>query len=117
MLIADESVNNNLITAMLNAGYDVFSIRDKMRSEKDSQIAVFSLNPPRIIVTEDKDFGEIVYHKNLRVSGIILLRYLPFEYEIIENKLLAYLAAHVHSSIGKFVVINAKLTRVRFLPS
>ena len=115
--MADESVNNNLIIAMQNAGYEVFSIREQMRSEKDTKIAEFSLEPPRIIITEDKDFGEIVYHKNLKVTGIILLRYSPLDYEIIENKLLTYLATHLYNSIGKFIVINAKLTRIRFLPS
>lgn len=117
MLIADESVNNNLIVAMRNAGHDVFSIRDDMRSEEDVAIAAFSLMPPRIIVTEDKDFGEIVYHKNLKVSGVILLRYLPFEYEVIKNKLLAYLAAHINNSVGKLVAITDRLTRVSILPT
>ena len=90
MLLADESVNENLI---------------------------ISLEPLRIIVTEDKDFGEIVYHQNLTVAGVILLRYSPLDYNIIEIKLLNSLSAHLKKSIGKFVVINSRLTRVRYLPS
>ncbi len=105
------------ISALRQSSYEIFSIREQMPSVKDTEIATFSLNPPKIIITEDKDFGEIVYHKNLKVTGIILLRYLPDEYSAIENKLLRYLAAHLQECIGKFVVINAKLTRTRFLPS
>ena len=117
MLLADESVNENLIIAMRNKGYNVFSVREKMRSEDDINIAKFSLEPLRIIVTEDKDFGEIVYHQNLTVAGVILLRYSPLDYNIIEIKLLNYLSAHLKKSIGKFVVINSRITRVRYLPS
>ncbi len=116
MLIADESVNRNLIMAMRDSGYDIYSITEQMRSATDIQIANFSLNPSRIIITEDKDFGEIVYHKNLKVAGIILLRYLPPDYFIIKTKLLNYIAAHLNESIGKFIVISAKLTRIRSLP-
>ena len=54
--MAVESVNNNLIIALQNAGYEVFFIREQMRSEKDTKIAEFSLEPPRIIITEDKRF-------------------------------------------------------------
>jgi predicted nuclease of predicted toxin-antitoxin system len=117
ILLADESVNKNLITAMRNSGYEVFSVREQMRSEKEIQIAEFSSKPPRIIITKDKDFGEIVYHEDLKVTAVILLRYFPLNYYIIKDKLLNYLAMHLHHSIGKFVVINARLTRVRFLPS
>ncbi|MEP6513829.1 MAG: DUF5615 family PIN-like protein [Parafilimonas sp.] len=117
MFLADESLNKNLITAIRKSGYEVFSVRERMPSEKDLQITAFSLNPPRIIITEDKNFGELVYHKNIRVIGVILLRYLPHHYYVIENKLLHYLAAHLHESIGKFIVITARLTRIRFLPS
>ena len=117
MLLADESVNKNLIIAIRSNGYDVFSVRENMRSEDDIKIAQFSLNPLRIIITEDKDFGEIVYHQNLKVAGVILLRYSPKDYNIIEGKLLNYLATHLHDSIGKFIVINERLTRIRFLPS
>ena len=116
MLIADESLNRNLIVAIRNAGYEIFSIQEKMPSIDDEEIAVMSLNPPRIIISQDKDFGEIVYHKKLKVAGVILLRYFQADYFIIENKLLNYLAEHLNKSIGKFVVINARLTRIRHLP-
>jgi predicted nuclease of predicted toxin-antitoxin system len=102
---------------MRDRGYDVFSVREQMRSQDDIKIAEFSLSPARIIITEDKDFGEIVYHQNLKVVGVILLRYSPSDYIIIKDKLLNYLAAHLHDSFGKFIVINERLTRIRFLPS
>jgi predicted nuclease of predicted toxin-antitoxin system len=117
MLPADESVNRNLIIAMRNNSYNVFSVREEMRSADDIKIAEFSLHPARIIITEGKDFGEIVYHQYLKLAGVILLRYSPSDYNIIETKLLNYLATHLKNSFGKFIVINEKLTRIRFFPS
>jgi predicted nuclease of predicted toxin-antitoxin system len=116
MLLADESVNYKLVVALRSAGYDVFSITEKMPSIEDEKIAALSLDPPRIIISQDKDFGEIVYHYNLKVTGVILLRYLPIDYNVIEEKLLQYLTAHLSNSVGKFIVITPKLTRIRTLP-
>lgn len=75
MLLADESVNKNLIIRMRKSGYDVFSVLEEMAGANDEAIATFSLSPPRTIISEDKDFGELVYHKNFEVAGVILLRY------------------------------------------
>lgn len=117
MFLADESLNYKLVTTMREAGFNVFTIIEEMPSIEDDVIAAFSLNPPRIIITQDKDFGEIVYHSNLKVIGIILLRYLSDDYNVIKDKLLHYLALHLHESASKFVVIIPKLTRIRLLPS
>lgn len=116
MLLADENVNNNVIVALRRAQYNVLSIRETMPLIDDEKIAALSLQPPRIIISQDKDFGEIVYHKNLKVARVILLRYLQPDYDIIENKLLNYLAAHLNESVGKFIVITPKLTRIKYLP-
>lgn len=87
-----------------------------MRSEEDFNIANFSLEPVGIIIIEDKDFGEIMYHKNLKVTGVILLIYSPSVYKAIEAKLLNYLSLHLKEGVGKFVMINSILTRIRTLP-
>lgn len=116
MFIADESLNHNLIIALRKAGHEVFSIQEEMPSIGDEEIALMSLHPPKIIISQDKDFGEIVYHKNLKVAGVILLRYLQADYFTIENRLINYIAEHLGDCLGKFIVINSKLIRIRQLP-
>ena len=103
MLLADESVNKNLINVLRRQNYEVFSVTEQMPSAKDKEIAIFSLTTPKIIVTEDKDFGEIVYYRNVIVTGVILLRYLPADYILIEQNLLYYLAAHLNESVGNLL--------------
>jgi predicted nuclease of predicted toxin-antitoxin system len=73
-MIADESVNKNLIKALRNAGYTVLSIAEECAGISDEKIAKLSLSPPGIIISEDKDFGELVYHHQVSVIGVILLR-------------------------------------------
>ncbi len=79
------------------------------------EIAMLSLSPPGIIISEDKDFGEVVYHHKVSVIGVILLRYSPSEFEIIKDRLLAFIFEHEADLHGKFVVITFNKIRIRIL--
>ena len=66
MIIADENIFRALITSLRNNGYEVFSIFEELRGLSDISISKLSLNPPRIILTEDKDFGSLFLNKEFR---------------------------------------------------
>ncbi len=114
-MIADESVNKNLIVALRKAGLSVLSIAEESAGISDEKIVVQSLIPPRIIISEDKDFGELVYHYKVSVIGVILLRYSPDEFEVIQQRLLTFIEEHIGNLNGKFVVITFNKTRIRTL--
>ena len=82
----------------------------------DASIIAFSLDPPRIIITEDKDFGKLVFEDKAEITGIIFLRFLNTERSQIINKLLSYLQHENLSSLtGKFVTITANKIRVSLI--
>lgn len=114
-MIADESVNKNLIIALRKAGHPVVSIAEESAGISDEKIAMLSLSPPGIIISEDKDFGEFVYHHKVSVIGVILLRYSPSEFETIKDRLLAFIFEHKPNLHGKFVVITFNKIRIRTL--
>ena len=114
-MIADESLNKNLINALRDAGYFITSIAEHSPGISDAEIAVRSLSPPNIIISEDKDFGEMVYHQKVSVIGVILLRYEPEEFDLIRRKLLSLLEHFGHDLQGKFTVITFNKTRIRTL--
>jgi predicted nuclease of predicted toxin-antitoxin system len=55
-------------------GYNVFSVYDEVRGMKDEDILGKAYKEDFIIITNDKDFGELIYRKNLPHKGIVLLR-------------------------------------------
>jgi predicted nuclease of predicted toxin-antitoxin system len=81
MILADENILSYTIDSLRANGHDVFSIKESLRGCTDVSIANLFLNPSRIILTEDKDFGEIAFSKNINLTGCILLRYVPFNEE------------------------------------
>lgn len=62
----------NLLRAQ---GHDVFDPRDaKMRGAEDETLLRIAAQEERIIITRDLDFN-LMFFKNLKPSGLILLRY------------------------------------------
>ena len=60
MILADENIDHSLIARIRQEGFEVYSIYESNRGYTDESVIELSRNPPRIILTEDKDFGEWV---------------------------------------------------------
>ena len=72
--LVDESSGKKLADALKNNGYDSVYVGDFLLGANDEKILEASNKEKRIVITNDKDFGELIFrHKNLS-SGIILLR-------------------------------------------
>lgn len=55
-------------------GYEVFSVFDEARGAGDVDIIEKAFRETRILITNDKDFGEKVFKERRRHRGVILLR-------------------------------------------
>lgn len=77
MIIADENIDHSLIAAIRAIGLEVVSVHESDRGIRDEDIISASRTPPRIILTEDKDFGEWVFAHGIRDISVIFLQY-PF---------------------------------------
>jgi predicted nuclease of predicted toxin-antitoxin system len=73
--IANENVMRTVIDGLRNFGHDVMSVKESMRGEDDEAILEKAQADNRIILTNDKDFGELAFRVGLPAEcGIILLR-------------------------------------------
>jgi predicted nuclease of predicted toxin-antitoxin system len=113
MILADENISHRIIEALRNKGYEVYSIFEQNRGKTDINIASFSLNPPRIILTEDKDFGELVYLHLVKVTGVIFIRVDWKETMLMAEKLISFLENETLTSLtNKFVTITPDKLRI-----
>lgn len=113
MILADENISSNIIFSLRQRNFNVFSIKESARGNTDVSIADYSINPPRIILTEDKDFGYLAFEKKILMTGCILLRYLPFEENKITNLVLLFLENQsVETLTGKFITITPDKIRI-----
>ncbi|MCY7293741.1 MAG: DUF5615 family PIN-like protein [Ferruginibacter sp.] len=113
MILADENISSNIILSLRKRNFNVFSIKESARGNTDVSIADYSINAPRIILTEDKDFGYLAFEKKILMTGCILLRYLPFEEIKMINLLLLFLENHsLETLAGKFITITPNKIRI-----
>ena len=72
--IVDECVGPFVANWLKQNGYDVISIHDDLPGIDDELIIDKAIKEGRIIITSDKDFGDIVFKDKKDHNGIVLLR-------------------------------------------
>src|SRR5438270_13749596 len=73
--LADESCAGPVLRALREAGHDLFAIGEVARGATDEQVLERALNEKRVLMTEDRDFGELVYARGQSSAGVILVRF------------------------------------------
>ncbi len=109
--LVDESTGPHVAAWLASQGHNVVSIYDSARGAADEVILQMAFAEDRILITNDKDFGEKVYREHKPHRGTILLR---LEDERASSKInaLERLFEKYSSQIAdKFVVVTE--TRVR----
>ncbi len=72
--ILDVGVGNKVEHYLTSQGYDATLISTINPSMPDSEILAIAENENRMVITMDKDFGELVYHSEKVHAGVLLLR-------------------------------------------
>lgn len=72
--LVDVGVGKKVEDFLYKSGYDVLPVRKINPRMSDSEIIGIAAKDNRVIITMDKDFGELVYNSDLIHKGILLLR-------------------------------------------
>ena len=74
--IIDECIGPTVAQWLKQCGYDVISVYEKFPGAGDNQVLDKAFAEKRILITSDKDFGEIIFRNKRQHFGVILLRLL-----------------------------------------
>jgi len=72
--LVDLGVGKGIERYLREEGYDTKAVRDIDPRMEDEEIIRTAVTENRMIITMDKDFGELVYHSSMEHSGVLLLR-------------------------------------------
>ena len=114
LLLADENLHRRIIEALRGAGCIVRSIREESPGLPDRGVLQIALEAGAVLVTEDSDFGELVFAHAHPSLGIVYLRYAPGEVDAISASLLGLIKSR--PLLGKFYTLTATKIRTRELP-
>ncbi len=108
------NIEKGLVDHLLDAGYDVKCVRDSDPASSDERVIQLARREKRIVVTNDKDFGELTFIQRRLVAGIILLR-IKGQKTADKARLLDKLLRDYSDKIrGRFVVVTRH--KMRFVP-
>jgi predicted nuclease of predicted toxin-antitoxin system len=110
--LVDECTGQALALWLRKNGYDVLSVYDDMRGAKDDEVLKRAFDEDRILVTNDKNFGEMVMRQQKLHRGTILLR---LSDERSFNKIATFkwlLENHFSVMFGNFFVVTENSVRI-----
>ena len=115
-LIANENVPLLTVVALRDVGHDVIWARTDMPGHCDEEILSRAQREERIILTHDKDFGDLAFQVGLPAScGIVLVRMGNLSPEIIAQRTVQVLGSRSDWA-GHLAVIESHRVRMRSLP-
>lgn len=111
--IVDESTGMAVARYLRESGHDVLVVSETMPQADDSQILTCAASEERILITNDKDFGELVFRTRQVHHGVLLLR-LRDESSVSRVRMVRLVVEKYTDRLrGHFVVATEKAIRVR----
>lgn len=111
--LIDECTGSGVAAWLSEAGHDVFSAFDEARGHSDEELLARAQAEMRIIITNDKDFGEMIFRHGQFHYGVILLR---LQNERLASKIIVLdqlLSKYADRIPDAFVVVTENHVRIR----
>jgi len=111
--LANENFPRPSIRILRESGYDISSVFEEIRGAKDFEVLSHAQKDNRIILTFDRDYGELIYHYGFFAFGVVYFRFEPEYPEEPAEQLLKILALGEIELLNKFTVIERDRIRQR----
>lgn len=112
IFLADESCDFSVVRALRSAGYDVTAICESAPQTPDTDVIALAARERRVLLTEDKDFGQLVYAELRESTGVILVRFPASEREALPTAMLEAVKQLGDQLTGIFVVLTPHKIRI-----
>lgn len=111
--LLDECVDSGLVEFLRRSGHDVVYVAELMPRASDTDVMALAESENRLLLTEDKDFGELVFRQARPVPGIVLLRIGAGQGRLKTERLQAAIGRFGNTLFGRYAVVDASRVRSR----
>jgi predicted nuclease of predicted toxin-antitoxin system len=73
-ILADENISRLIVERLRHEKHQVQYIFEMARGSDDSTVLEIANQQKALLVTSDKDFGELIFRQNRQASGVLLVR-------------------------------------------
>lgn len=114
--LVDESTGIKISQYLNQLGHDSFCVTERFLGTPDDTILRKAEKEKRVVITNDKDFGALIFYYKVKTQGVILLR---LKDSSVENKIRvvgSLLSNYLDKIKGNFLIVSDDKVRVRKLP-
>lgn len=72
--VADESLDGRIIKRLIADGHELVVVRTDLTGRKDADVLRITQERDALLLTEDKDFGEMGFRLSASHAGVVLVR-------------------------------------------
>jgi predicted nuclease of predicted toxin-antitoxin system len=112
-LLADESVDGPIVDHLRQEGHRVWYIAEMEPGVSDDFVLDLANREHLLLLTADKDFGELVYRQHRLMSGVVLIRLAGLPSNQKAESVASVLHRHAIELPHAFTVITPKIVRIR----
>jgi predicted nuclease of predicted toxin-antitoxin system len=110
--LADESLDFAVVRALREAGHDVLAVAEVAGGSADLDVIRLAGQGTRVLLTEDRDFGRLVFAHTHGSSGVLYIRF-PATARSVLPAAAVDLVAHLGEQLlESFVVLQPGRARV-----
>ena len=113
--LADENAPRTIVELLRCCGYDLLWVREHCPGMDDEEIIRLSISENRLILTFDRDFGELIYRLRMKNTPGVILASIS-DSQVCKDRLLELLKKHGDKLKGYFTVLTQHRIRRRKLP-
>ncbi len=111
--LLDQSADARLVAWLTERGHDAVRIgRDHPPGLPDEEVLAIAKREGRILITDDRDFGELVFRHRQPHAGVIYLRLASYSFALTTARLNDVLTNHA-SRLDRFLVVTPASVRER----
>lgn len=111
--VADENIDQPIVTRLRAAGHTVLAIAEMEPGVSDTVVLDIANQQGRVLLTGDKDFGDLVYRDRRYIFGIVLIRLAGLPAANKAEMVLSVIETHADKLPHAFTVISANNVRIR----
>jgi predicted nuclease of predicted toxin-antitoxin system len=115
--LADECVAAPHVASLRAQDQDVLYVAESVPGLSDREVIALAQQQNRILLTEDKDFGDLVFRRELAVPGVVLIRAVGETATSKMVRLGSAIKRYGEGLFGRYTVIEETRFRSRYLRS
>ena len=114
--LADESCDFTVVRALRAEGYDVLAVGEFTSRSDDQALIRQAHQEQRILLTEDSDFGRLVFASHADSAGVIFIRFPGNARSILAQTLVGLVRDQSEQLARTFVVVQPGYIRISRTP-